>query len=220
MPECESWQNIGKRIRKLRKENRLTLKQLAAGCELSPNTISLVERGEVAPTVVTLCKVAHTLGVSASAFFHDICPTEVILTRAAQYPAADSSTTPPAAANRELRNLDDGAERAERSRSAAGMQVESQTESAFQLLAGRERPGSTLSSDHGSCNLPAQVNQMVLCVCGQMECEVDDQCYLLYPGDSLSFNSQAFHRWRNTGAKAGIAVMVVGPEPRSHSSGG
>jgi transcriptional regulator with XRE-family HTH domain len=82
MAERETWRNVGKRIRKLRKENNLTLRQLAAGCDLSPNAISLVERGEVAPTVLTLCKIAHALGVSAGSFFQEICSTEVILTRA------------------------------------------------------------------------------------------------------------------------------------------
>lgn len=209
MPECESWQNIGRRIRKLRKENRLTLKQLAAGCQLSPNTISLVERGEVAPTVVTLCKVAHTLGVSASAFFHDICPTEVVLVRAGDAPgmAPSAALRDPSTA---LRMQGD----------AGGHRSPDQPESAFHLLTGREMPRSNPLSQQGSCNFPAHINQMVLCVCGQVECEVDDQSYLLNPGDSLSFNGQAFHRWRTAGAETGIAVMVVGPGPWENPSGG
>jgi transcriptional regulator with XRE-family HTH domain len=59
----------------------LTLKQLSAGCGLSSNAISLVERGKVAPTVATLCKIASALGVSASSFLQEICPTEVVLHR-------------------------------------------------------------------------------------------------------------------------------------------
>lgn len=74
MTEKESWHNIGQRVRQVRKENQLTLKQLAKGCDLSPNSISLVERGLVAPTVSTLCKIAHALGVPASLFFQEICP--------------------------------------------------------------------------------------------------------------------------------------------------
>lgn len=84
MTEDESWRNVGKQIRKLRKENGLTLKQLADGCDLSSNAISLVERGQVAPTVVTLCKIAHALGVSASSLFREFCATEVVLTRAGE----------------------------------------------------------------------------------------------------------------------------------------
>ncbi len=74
---------VGERVRQLRKENGLTLRQLAMGCDLSSNAISLVERGQVAPTIETLCKIAHALGVSASALFRDACSTEVIVNRAA-----------------------------------------------------------------------------------------------------------------------------------------
>ncbi len=88
----ESWHNVGRKIRALRKAHELTIKQLANGCGLSPNAISLLERGEVAPTVATLCKIASALGTSASSFFQEVCSNEVILTRAqepyAQQPVA------------------------------------------------------------------------------------------------------------------------------------
>ena len=77
----ESWRNVGQRIRNLRKANRLTLRQLAKGSGMSVNAISLVERGEVAPTVETLCKIASALGVSASYFFQEVCHNEVVVVR-------------------------------------------------------------------------------------------------------------------------------------------
>ena len=82
MEQRESWHNVGRRIRYLRKINQLTLKQLAAGSGMSPNAISLVERGEVAPTVATLCRIAAALGVPASSFLQEICPNELVLVRA------------------------------------------------------------------------------------------------------------------------------------------
>ena len=76
MAEKEPWRFIGQRIRLLRKSNQLTIKQLANGCGLSSNAISLVERGEVAPTVATLCKIASALGITIAAFFDEACPGE------------------------------------------------------------------------------------------------------------------------------------------------
>ena len=76
LPEKEPWRFIGQRIRLLRKSNQLTIKQLANGCGLSANAISLVERGEVAPTVATLCKIASALGITIAAFFDEACPGE------------------------------------------------------------------------------------------------------------------------------------------------
>jgi transcriptional regulator with XRE-family HTH domain len=76
MPDRESWRFIGQRIRILRKSNQLTIKQLSNGCGLSSNAISLVERGEVAPTVSTLCKIAHALGITVATIFDQACPGE------------------------------------------------------------------------------------------------------------------------------------------------
>lgn len=81
MATSESWHNVGVRIRQIRKQHGLTLKQLAHGSGLSPNAISLVERGEVAPTVMTLCKIASALGAPASSFLREICPNDVIMQR-------------------------------------------------------------------------------------------------------------------------------------------
>lgn len=94
MPARESWRNVGRKIRHLRKTYQLTIKQLSAGSGLSSNAISLVERGEVAPTVETLCKIASALGVSASSLLQEICPSEVVFTRArdyARHPLTDRS---------------------------------------------------------------------------------------------------------------------------------
>lgn len=171
--ESESWRNVGKRIRKIRKENRLTLKQLAVGCGLSPNAISLVERGEVAPTVVTLCKIAHALGASASSFFHEVCPTEVVVSR------------------------------------AADEQDRVRSESLVSVLSSKDIPTPGDASTGSCCSITSQRTQKVLCVCGSIEYEVDDQCYVLNPGDALSFSEEAFHRWKNTGSETGVAVMVL-----------
>lgn len=177
MGERESWRNVGRRIRLVRKENHLTLKQLAKGCELSANAISLVERGEVAPTVVTLCKIAHALGVSASSFFQEVCSPEVVLTRA----------------------------QASENEQALPQQV-------LCSLSGMSAPEVEMEKDYSACSRTKAL-QTVLCVCGVVEYEVDERVFRLNPGDTLSFNGQAFHRWRNPGLEAGVAVMVLNPEP-------
>lgn len=73
---AESWRNVGKKIRYLRQQHQLTIRQLALGCGLSPNAISLLERGKVAPTIATVCKIASALGIPVSSFFQEICPDE------------------------------------------------------------------------------------------------------------------------------------------------
>jgi len=176
----ESWRSVGSKIRHLRKSNGLTLKQLARGCDLSANTISLVERSEVAPNIDTLCKIATALGVSPSSLFLEVCKPRVVLQR------ADECGSETSIAERTLQIL----------------ATPQQTTGCMQLT--RKEPLSEALTDR---------RHSILCLSGQVEIELDGQTYSLNPGDSLAFNSDAFHRWRNTENRTGLAVLVLPPTP-------
>jgi transcriptional regulator with XRE-family HTH domain len=178
MTAHESWRSVGSKIRHLRKSNGLTLKQLARGCDLSANTISLVERSQVAPNIDTLCKIATALGVSPSSLFLEVCKPRVILQR------ADESRDETSIADQTLQILATPPHR-------TGC-----------MQATRKKTLSEPLTDR---------RHSILCLCGQVELELDGQIYALNPGDSLAFNSDAFHRWRNTGNGTGIAVLVLPP---------
>jgi transcriptional regulator with XRE-family HTH domain len=184
MAQIETWKNIGNKIRHLRKMNQLTIRQLAKGCDLSANAISLVERGEVAPSVATLCKIAHALGVSASSLFQEVCSPGVVLSRAGEVVST-------AGVDRLLGELSCASPRAVRPA----------------LLDRAE----AMESDPYRRFLEG-VRQSVLCLSGCVILEVDDQSYCLEPGDQLSFNAQAFHRWHNPGASASVAVVILPPD--------
>lgn len=174
----ESWRDVGNKIRYLRKSNGLTLKQLARGCDLSANTISLVERSEVAPSIETLCKIANALGVSPSSLFLEVCKPKVVLQRA-----------------NAVRSKTDIAEQTLRILVASP-----QTTHCTQINSKASVPSSEPLSRR---------RHSILCLCGQVELELDGQNYCLTPGDSLAFNGDAFHRWRNSGDSTGIAVLVL-----------
>jgi transcriptional regulator with XRE-family HTH domain len=176
MTDRESWRNVGERIRRLRKENRLTIKQLAARCNLSANAISLVERGEVAPTVMSLCKIAHALGASAASFFQEVCPVEVVLDRANDRQQARIA------------------------------------EATVDALTGNCAREIRVPNEGRGCSLPGHGAQMLLCVSGSVEYEVDEQHYCLSPGDRLIVHGNAFQRWCNPGHEPGIAVLVLMPQ--------
>jgi transcriptional regulator with XRE-family HTH domain len=178
----ESWRDVGNKIRYLRKSNGLTLKQLACGCDLSANTISLVERSEVAPSIETLCKIANALGVSPSSLFLEVCKPRVILQRADEIENATNI------AGQTLRILNS-----------------SLNTSGCTLATTKTIPSLTES--------PTIRRHSILCLCGQVELELDGQNYSLNPGDNLAFNSDAFHRWRNMGLNTGIAVLIIPNNP-------
>jgi DNA-binding NtrC family response regulator len=65
-------QLLGARIRSLRKERALTLRQLANKTALSVSLISQIELGKSAASVATLRKLAVALGVSLSGLFDGV----------------------------------------------------------------------------------------------------------------------------------------------------
>jgi transcriptional regulator with XRE-family HTH domain len=61
--------DVASRVRTLREERGLSMRGLAERCGVSPNTISLIERGATSPNVSTLHQLAMALQVPITAFF-------------------------------------------------------------------------------------------------------------------------------------------------------
>jgi len=68
-PEEELHRRIGEIVRRLRKDNALTLKQLARRTGLSPSLLSQIERAESSASVSSLHKIATGLGVKITVLF-------------------------------------------------------------------------------------------------------------------------------------------------------
>lgn len=81
LPGADSAQNVGERIRSLRKQQDLTLRALALRCGLSTTAISQIERGENSPTVSSLHQLATALGVSIIELFQSDHHSTVVLIR-------------------------------------------------------------------------------------------------------------------------------------------
>lgn len=64
-------EQIGRKIKDLRNKNGLTQQELADRTELTKGYISQLERGQVAPSVVTLLDLIECLGTTASDFFRE-----------------------------------------------------------------------------------------------------------------------------------------------------
>lgn len=63
--------NIGKKIKELRKEQGMSIAELARKAELSSGLISQIERNIVTPSIVSLWKIAQSLQVSVGYFFDE-----------------------------------------------------------------------------------------------------------------------------------------------------
>jgi len=63
---------VGRRMRFLRQEKKLTLRQLAAKVGVSPSLISKIEIGSSSPSLFTVYRVAKSLQTNLRDFFEDI----------------------------------------------------------------------------------------------------------------------------------------------------
>ena len=68
MPTVEE---VGKRLKEVRRERSMTLKQVAEGSGMSPTHISEIERGKTSPTVGALRRIAGALGKETAYFVED-----------------------------------------------------------------------------------------------------------------------------------------------------
>lgn len=65
-------QQLGKVIRKLRKQKNLSQEEFAHQCGLHRTYVGAIERGEKAMTIVTVAKFAHALEISLSRLFLEL----------------------------------------------------------------------------------------------------------------------------------------------------
>jgi quercetin dioxygenase-like cupin family protein len=61
-------EELGRRIRKLRVDRRMTLKQVEMACGLSATHLSEIERGRTSPTIGALMRISRSLGKRPSFF--------------------------------------------------------------------------------------------------------------------------------------------------------
>jgi transcriptional regulator with XRE-family HTH domain len=174
--------DVGSRLRNLRHERGLSLRALAELCELSPNTISLIERGATSPSVSTLQRLATALGTPITSFFAEEPERiPVILTPANERIRSGSASVT-------LESL--------------GYGLEDQSCDPFHVtLKAGASSGRQVMSHVGS--------ELVYCLEGVVEYEISGEQYRLNPGDSLLFRGELPHRWSNPTSKPAVFLMIM-----------
>lgn len=174
--------DVGQRLRILREERGISMRALARRSGLSANALSMIERGLTSPSVSTLNKLASALEVPITAFFREEPVREQVVFR-----KASERTRVPF-----LRGVMEG---------LGGESFVGRVEAFLLTL---ESGGS--SGPHGMIHTG---HEMVFCLRGTLEYEVEDQRYVLEPGDSLIFAAQMVHRWRNPSNHLTNAIIVI-----------
>lgn len=174
--------DVGQRLRLLRDERGISMRALARRSGLSANALSMIERGLTSPSVSTLNKLSNALEVPITAFFRQEPMREQIVFR-----KASERTRVPF-----MRGLIEG----------LGGELFTGRVEAFLLTlesGGSSGPNGMMHTGH----------ELVFCLRGTIEYEVENQRYSMEPGDSLIFAAQMNHRWRNTGNVVANAIIVI-----------
>ena len=176
--------NVGKRLKALRTARGLSIRGLAGKSGLAVNTLSLIENEKTSPSVSTLQQLAAALKVPVTAFFKpDAEQKFVVFTPMNERPQTEIKKA-------KLQDL------------GAGLATK-----AVQPLV------VTLQKGGGSGSLPIvhTGHEFVYCLSGRILYTIEEDTYLLNPGDSLLFESHLPHRWENVDNEESQLLLILYP---------
>ena len=161
--------SVGERLRILRSERDLSQRVLAQRAGISTNSISLIERDEISPSVTTLQNLATALHVRVSYFFEDESEESVLHVKANQRSAVDSQGV-----------------RIE----SIGSRIQAQQIEPFLVQLAPHTSSGERQVIHAG-------HEVVYCLKGKLEYLIDGTVYQVEEGDFLVFEAGLPHLWRN-----------------------
>ncbi len=176
--------DVGGRLRELRTERQLTIRSLAEMSGLNVNTLSLIENGKTSPSVSTLQQIAQALQTPIASFFDSGAPQKNIV-----YQKKDH-------------------------RRGAGFLhgvLEDLSEGILPTGCGPLLVRLEPFADCGPNPIVHTGQEFVYCLGGQLVYTIEQEDYLLEPGDSLAFEAHLPHRWQNSGGSQTHWLLVLYP---------
>jgi transcriptional regulator with XRE-family HTH domain len=173
---------VGKRLKELREERRMSIRDVGRQSGISANALSMIERGITSPSVSTLYRLVEALGVPITAIFRAEPLREEIVFR----PVAERTQVPFPLGVWE------------------GLGGEAFT--------GRVQPFMItleVGADSGAQPIVHTGHEFVMCLQGQLEYRVEGKIFFLSPGDSLLFAARLRHCWRNPANNITQAIVVL-----------
>jgi transcriptional regulator with XRE-family HTH domain len=184
--------DLGGRVHALRRERGLTLQALAIAASVSVSMLSSVERGEKAPTIVVLDRIADGLGVPLAHLVAAPDANSIVVRRAGDQDILEESG---------------GWRRVILSPVVPGVN--------FEWIRSTLPPGC----DAGE--FPAyspNSHEYVAVESGQLRVTIGGEAFDLEAGDSIYFAADVPHRYANTGADPCtyyVAALIMRPRGRS-----
>ena len=225
MPEIEPHhaRAIGEKVRAVRRQQRMSLRDLSRKAEISASMLSQIETGKAFPSVRSIYSIAAVLAVPVDYFF----PDEVINN------AGASETAPDPSIGMTASELRDAKVNAEADRSApefaphphsptpivhanARPTIELKGGVTWARLTALAEPNAEFleimyapSATSGAQMSHHEGREFGLVLEGQLVVELGFERYTLCPGDSIIFDSTTPHRFTNESLQPTRALWVV-----------
>jgi transcriptional regulator with XRE-family HTH domain len=177
-------ENIGKKIRSLRREQRMTLQHLGAQSGLTASYISQIERDQTSPSIASLKKIAAAFKVRIVDFF------------------MEESENEPVVMGPE--------ERVQVSLKGWRAQIQQLVKSVSNK---RMQPFYTVIEPGGGSKAPYSHvgEEFGIVLEGTLTLTVGDQASTVPKGHSFYYSSLVPHSWTNKGSASAVVVWVVSP---------
>ena len=183
--------HIGRKIRELRKKAGLVLQDLSDRTGLSKPLLSQIEKEVVSPPIATLLKISKALSIDIGFFFQDNYPEEkVVLVKRDESKVMDSRYF--------------GRDESGYYYEALAYKKSKKNMEPFLVEFKRKKVEKLSYFSHDG-------EEFIYLLEGTLEFRTENQQYVLYPGDSLYFESSIPHAYRALERKNARALTVVYP---------
>ncbi len=174
---------IGNTVREIRKQKKLTIKDVAATSGIAPSLISQIENDKANPSLSTLIAVATALEVPIMSFFGDNSKSNEPVVRAAERTLIKERP------NSEFYSLTND--------------IIGNFEFLYCVYQKGGQSNTEVYTHKGA--------EALFLIKGKLEIEIDSRKYILNEGDSIAFDSENPHLARNLSDGESIAITVNTP---------
>ena len=185
--------NVGRKIRELRQQRTLSLRQLSERVDVSPSAIQKIEHNLISPTLGTVLKIAKGLGTT----LHSLMDEHIEEKEVVCLPKGKRRTVRVPDLKISIQSLAGG--------------LASQSFSAVLLTISKGAKMKEREFRH-------QGEELQFCIKGRVKFTIRHETYVLKPGDSLCFKSHLRHYWENVGDTEAQLLMICSPPIHMGSS--
>jgi len=180
---------LGEKIKYLRTEKSLSLKDLSGRSGISAAAIHKIESNGIIPTITTMMKIADALGRDVNYFIEQA--------------KEDKDVVFVSAKEREpILTFKKGLELSGISAKKYGDFIMT---AAYAVL--------EVGASSGKKPMKHRGEELVYCLQGKVEFQMKGETYILGPGDSLNFRTQIDHKWKNVADKKAKLIWVLAVPP-------